>query len=537
MFMQKNIFVSVVIFLFVFSALSPIVFGFSVRISNEKSKSSAFRDDGLMDSAWPMFHHDVRHTGRSQYGKSGNWFMEKWKTDIGGMVYSSPAIDKDGIIYIGSYDRYLIAVYPNGTEKWRFKTEEGIQSSPAIAEDGTIYVGSNDGYLYAINPNGTMKWKYATGDWVVSSPTISTDGMIYFGSYDNNIYALYPNGTLKWAYKTDYVVYPSPAIGEDGTVYCGSHDGNMYAIYTSNGSLKWKYSTGVWCGGKGATVSDDGIIYFGTVAGAYEGAYLYALNPNGILKWRLPLGSNVVSSPAIAEDGTIYVAAYKPTWGYNFYSISPEGSVNWRYESDAEAMSASPVIDKYGIIYIGDWDGVFYAFNSDGTIKWKYQTLNKIFPSAAIAEDGTIYVGAHSKTFIAYLYAIEPINNNPPEKPEITGQTNGKPRTEYTFTATTSDPDGDNLSYYFDWGDGKNSGWTEFVSSDSPVSRSHSWNWRGKYTIKVKAKDVYNMEGDWETLVVTIPHIKTTSINSTFLKLLEQFPMLQKLLKQLDFQY
>jgi len=36
-------------------------------------------------------------------------------------------------------------------------------SSPALDGQGVLYVGSDDRYLYAINPDGTLKWKFATG--------------------------------------------------------------------------------------------------------------------------------------------------------------------------------------------------------------------------------------------------------------------------------------------------------------------------------------------------------------------------------------
>mgnify|MGYP001823841558 FL=1 len=64
-------------------------------------------------------------------------------------------------------------------------------SSPAIDSDGTIYVGSGDGKLYAINPDGTEKWDLAI--WIIgnSSPAIGSDGTIYVGSVDNKLYAIY----------------------------------------------------------------------------------------------------------------------------------------------------------------------------------------------------------------------------------------------------------------------------------------------------------------------------------------------------------
>ena len=47
----------------------------------------------------------------------------------------------------------------NGTQQWAFQTGDMVTSSPAIGTDGTIYVGSWDNYLYALDPDGTEKWK------------------------------------------------------------------------------------------------------------------------------------------------------------------------------------------------------------------------------------------------------------------------------------------------------------------------------------------------------------------------------------------
>ncbi len=42
--------------------------------------------------------------------------------------------------------------------------------------------------------------------------------------------------------------------------------------------------------------------------GSFDG-YLYALNPNGALRWRYLTGSPVGSSPAVGADGTLYVGS------------------------------------------------------------------------------------------------------------------------------------------------------------------------------------------------------------------------------------
>jgi outer membrane protein assembly factor BamB len=135
-----------------------------------------------MNSSWPMYCHDLRHTGQSPYSTANTTGVEKWRTALPIMMEGSPVIDKNGIIYVGCDD--LFAFYPNGTVKWNYSLIGWIQSAPAVDENGIIYVGSvtaMPNYLYAFYPDGTLKWKYATGDSVYSSPVIGNDGTIYFG--------------------------------------------------------------------------------------------------------------------------------------------------------------------------------------------------------------------------------------------------------------------------------------------------------------------------------------------------------------------
>ena len=147
-------------------------------------------------------------------------------------ISSSPAIDKNGMIYVGgsNTNRYLWAVYPNGTIAWHYDTGGLVPSSPAIGSDGTIYIGSYSDKLFAINPNGTLKWSFLVGGDIYSSPAIDAEGTIIVGCNDGKLYAINPNGTLKWTFSTGGAITSSPAIDYDGTIYVGSKDGNLYAI-------------------------------------------------------------------------------------------------------------------------------------------------------------------------------------------------------------------------------------------------------------------------------------------------------------------
>ncbi len=99
-----------------------------------------------------------------------------------------------------------------------------------------------------------------------------------------------------------------------------------------------------------------------------------------------------------------------------------------------------------------------------------------------------------------------PSPSDPPATPsKPAGKTLGIWHVEYTYSSTTSDPNGDQIFYLFDWGDGSNSGWLGPYASGQTGVGSHSWDELGTYAVKVKARDVWGAGSSWsETLVVTI---------------------------------
>ncbi len=383
----------------------------------------------LATSVWPMFHHDLKHTGLSTVDTSANPGTLTWKFATAGQVDSSPAVGTDGTIYVGSWDSItntgnLYAVSPDGKQKSAFTTPCPItNSSPAVGTDGTIYVGSGGGkcevgVLYAFNPNGTQKWAFTTviGGAIYSSPAIGADGTIYVGSDGGYLYAVNPDGTQKWTFFAPGGVDSSPAIGTDGTIYVGSDDDNLYAI-TDNGpypctgctapSQKWAFAGG---GAESSpAIGADGTVYIGGEFG------LYALTDGGqgivTQIWEFITGGNVGSSPAIGADGTIYVGdgEYNPSnanpYASNLYAVNPNGTQKWTFPT-GNYVESSPAIGADGMVYVGCEDDNLYALTDGGqgtvTEKWAFPTGGVVYSSPAIGADGTIYVGSDDDN----LYAV-----------------------------------------------------------------------------------------------------------------------------------
>ena len=468
-------------------------------------------NDGLLDSCWPMKSQNRRHTGLSPYSTEGNNGMVKWTYEVD-WIEGGIAIDNDGVLYFGDFDRYLYAMYPNGTLKWRYKTNEWIWSTPALAADGTIYIGTYGDSMYALHPNGTLKWKYWAGSVasISSSPAIAKDGTIYFGAMgpENNgrVYALNPNGTEKWHYDTGYWITSDPAIADDGTIYIGSGDSYLYAL-NPDGTLGWRFNTGDIVKSHPA-IGDDGTIYFGSFDGNE-----YALNPDGTLQWKFSGTSSGAAGPAIDEDGIIFVG------GDGLHALYPNGTLKWKYSFGGDEYSghSSPAISADGTIYIGvvtgDWyAGYIYAINDDGTLKWRKKIANEGCESSpAIDTEGTVYIGSSSRSEIwgpyGTLYAFGRHEvNHAPDAPVITGTDFGFVNNEYVFNFSVHDPELDDVELFVDWDDGNTTGWLGPFDSDTLISLNYSWSSKGNYQVKAKARDTYDGSiGSWSRLTVTMP--------------------------------
>lgn len=95
--------------------------------------------------------------------------------------------------------------------------------------------------------------------------------------------------------------------------------------------------------------------------------------------------------------------------------------------------------------------------------------------------------------------------NNPPSTPSApSGSTSGAAGSAYTYTISNTDPDGDQVKYTFDWGDGTTTD-TGYVDSGSSAGVSHAWPTLGTYTVKVLTTDNNGATSSWsEVLTVTI---------------------------------
>jgi hypothetical protein len=141
-----------------------------------------------------------------------------------------------------------------------------------------------------------------------------------------------------------------------------------------------------------------------------------------------------------------------------------------------------------------------------------------------LLDETRIYNRTLTQDDINELYDIT-FNHDPAKPDQPSGETNGEVGNEYSYTTSTIDPDGDQVYYLWDWGDGNVSEWMGPYDSGLTSGLTHTWTVKGSYNIKVKAKDTHGIESPWsDPLSITMPYSFSKPTLPFWEMLFQRFP-------------
>ena len=227
-----------------------------------------------------------------------------------------------------------------------------------------------------------------------------------------------------------------------------------------------------------------------------------------------------------------------------------EGNVECVYSSDdgetwegpaTVATGSYPALRAIGKnLYCAYIDGgnLYLKISEDGGMTWGAAEQINDEPGTVVAEENAVDIHVGGIAWVDErgadldIYFVPLDIGDAPGAPTIDGPTNGNAGTSYTFTFNAVDPDGDDVKYHIDWGDGTTDS-TGFEQSGVDIPFAHTWTSEATYTITAKAEDIYGKIGPEATFTITIPRDKT-SYTPLILRFLENhpnmFPILQYIL-------
>jgi hypothetical protein len=189
----------------------------------------------------------------------------------------------------------------------------------------------------------------------------------------------------------------------------------------------------------------------------------------------------------------VYVTEIQSTMGWLDYSGVPYTFAFLDYAFN-EVISIEPS-DTWSDSII--WDGHNYndGYGHDfGNIQnGNIMVIASVFNSqgyTAYSDAPYTYLHPFTAYYVDDAVGATPQTSSAPNKPEPPiGPTNGIINVDYTYAGSTTDPNGDDIFYLFDWGDGSDSGWLGPYASGTTVEVEHAWEFGGTYEVKLKAKD------------------------------------------------
>jgi outer membrane protein assembly factor BamB len=362
--------------------------------------------DPQQGTAWPMFHADAQHTGRTADVVAPPLDLAWVRHTSGTVLSSSPAV-VGGTVYLGVRDEdspagnaVLALDLATGEQAWRFTADNAVEASVAVAS-GLVLAPSSRGPLYALDSRtGQVRWMWHPGRpgmahcWMYFSPTVSGDLVYQAYNVANGTWIAgldIETGQPRWGTKEpigrNWISHASPAVAGDVVVFATAY-ANLVALDAQTGAVRWQQPLGAGLGVYAKPVVAGGMVFL-----ACQGDQVAAVDlTSGEVRWRyrsdgatlLP-GAATGATPAVC-DGTLYAAF---TDGRIVALDAGDGTEQWRHQADGAVVS-SPAVSG-DVLYVGSHDGRLRALDRHtGECVWAHDLGAWVVSSPAVTGNAVV---------------------------------------------------------------------------------------------------------------------------------------------------
>jgi outer membrane protein assembly factor BamB len=359
-------------------------------------------DASITGGAPHTLHGDARHTHRA-HGHLPKRPETLWTFRADGPVEGQVVLSPDeATLYVATLGGTLWALDRAGHARFSVKLGARAYGTPCIAPDGTIYVGSDGGALFAVDPGGHIEWKLETVGDADSGPVMLDDDLVVFAA-GSRVYGVRRGGVLAFRFQAKGKVFSGPALANaplarETSIVFGAQDHRVYSL-RRDGTLRWSVDVGHDVDSSPA-IGDDGGIFVGT-----DGDEVVRLDGEGRIVWRAPVGGMVRGALSIARNGDVLAGVYGPTPRIVRLSAGA-GTVLGAFAirgngTRATGVVGGPLEDDDGALAFGGQDGWLHVVGADGFERWSYDAHADIDAPATLLADGSLVFETYDGDVVA----------------------------------------------------------------------------------------------------------------------------------------
>ena len=142
----------------------------------------------------------------------------------------SVAVDDQGNVYSGSWDKKVMKISPSGSKIREFTGHEDFVNSVTVDDQGNVYSGGSDKKVMKISPSGSKIWEFLGHTGTVNSVAVDDQGNVYSGGNDKKVMKISPSGSKVWEFTGNTIAIRSVAVDDQGNVYSGGSDKKVMKI-------------------------------------------------------------------------------------------------------------------------------------------------------------------------------------------------------------------------------------------------------------------------------------------------------------------
>lgn len=441
---------------------------------------------------WPEPYGDSENRGITSTSIPPTATISWSKTGIA--VFSSQPLISEGTLIL-IQDKVYAYDAETGTEKWTYSAQS-LRTPPAIG--GGRLFGGNRPFVALDILDGSLLWSHDA--FPMSPPTVYKDRV--FVAELNKLYAFNViNGSVEWTF--DCYNCPKVAVADD-VVYIvngAGYDAGLYALNAANGEQLWFFDTGT-CAPYPPIIVEENIYFISSniIYGVRksDGKQIFFHSINGAINTPMSAGNDRLYFGT--GEGVIHGIRINDSledWTLDTATLGAEG-----------AFATGITLANNGIIFI-TVDDKLWAVGYDKALKWSFDDIY-IFNSIEMDKDilsvcnGYVYVAEFDG---GKIWAFGP------ELPVATIEVKSQSlhtETSIKFDASGSSSENGRITeYYFDFGDGTNSGW------QPEATAKHTYEKPGTYEVIVQVRDISGLRSPITTTTIEVssnPTYLTTAV-------------------------